>query len=146
MDISEEVRAAHKREFADFLDQDVCRYLFPPLSVSLCVCAIFRCSETAIFHWVRLGKGYTWTRSKPWSTSSAVVSSSICPISIASAIWVTGQPLVWFPRKWQKIERAYVVKLKFCSKLNFCFSFGILVYFCFLGSKRSWLELSPLWY
>ena len=24
MDVSEEVRAAHKREFADFLDQDVC--------------------------------------------------------------------------------------------------------------------------
>jgi len=24
MDLSEEVRAAHKREFADFLDQDVC--------------------------------------------------------------------------------------------------------------------------
>ena len=24
MDLSEEVRAAHKREFSDFLDQDVC--------------------------------------------------------------------------------------------------------------------------
>jgi len=37
MDLSEEVRAAHKREFADFLDQDVCpmHFLFLFVSVTL---------------------------------------------------------------------------------------------------------------
>ena len=43
MDISEEQRAAHKREFLEFLDQDVRTYL--SLSLSLLILFYFVCNK-----------------------------------------------------------------------------------------------------
>jgi len=61
MDLSEEVRAAHKREFADFLDQDVCR--MHSLCSFLCVLLCRRSNDFCRI--IRWGKAFTWTKSKP---------------------------------------------------------------------------------
>ena len=59
MDISEEQRAAHKREFLEFLDQDV-RLSITSLSDSTFLS--FLCNNFMTVMIIRWGKAYTWTR------------------------------------------------------------------------------------